>query len=151
MKGHNQEPVFVIEGGYVLSGIVKISGSKNYALPIMAASLLPVNRKTVLRNLPLVDDVNTFKQILGKLGSKTIISNNEITISPDDLNNCLKSDADLTLDVSGYSPLSEDLYLLINFPIGICPFSFGYFSIYNIYFCEKSIHQLKIVKIGSNG
>ena len=57
----------VVHGGRKLSGTVKIGGSKNAALPILAASILADGR-TVLHNVPRLRDVLTMIRILRKLG-----------------------------------------------------------------------------------
>ncbi|MBM4062166.1 MAG: UDP-N-acetylglucosamine 1-carboxyvinyltransferase [Planctomycetes bacterium] len=56
-----------IRGGRDLRGTVRVSGSKNGALPILAASLL-VDGPIVLRNMPRLTDVENLLRILGKLG-----------------------------------------------------------------------------------
>ena len=56
-----------IRGGRGLSGSVRVSGSKNGALPIMAASLL-VDGVIVLHNVPRLTDVDNLLRILGRLG-----------------------------------------------------------------------------------
>lgn len=59
--------VFRITGGVPLSGQVRVSGSKNAALPIMAASILadgPVD----LLNVPRLKDVTTLARVLRELG-----------------------------------------------------------------------------------
>ena len=53
-----------------LKGQIKISGSKNAALPILAATLL-TNKKVYLKNLPNVKDIETMIKLLQSLGSKT--------------------------------------------------------------------------------
>lgn len=58
---------YVIEGGRRLTGEVKVSGAKNAALPLMAASLLAGGR-VVLENVPRVKDVGTFCQLLEGMG-----------------------------------------------------------------------------------
>ncbi len=58
---------FVIEGGRALHGRVKISGSKNAALPIMAASLM-CDGQVVLRNVPDLSDIRHMQLILQRLG-----------------------------------------------------------------------------------
>ena len=58
---------FEIVGGTRLKGTVHISGAKNSALPIMAASLL-VEGETVLRNVPDLADVRLMLELLSKLG-----------------------------------------------------------------------------------
>jgi len=45
-------------GANKLKGKIKISGSKNASLPILAASLLS-NKKIKLKNLPKVQDIKT--------------------------------------------------------------------------------------------
>ncbi|MCY4645230.1 MAG: UDP-N-acetylglucosamine 1-carboxyvinyltransferase [Bacteriovoracales bacterium] len=57
----------LVEGGRSLSGKVHISVSKNSSLPIMAATLLGEG-KTVLKDLPVLRDIQTFKQLLTNLG-----------------------------------------------------------------------------------
>jgi len=61
---------YVIEGGKRLEGEVKISGSKNASLPILAASIL--NGKTnTLYNVPNIYDIQSTLKILEVLGCKT--------------------------------------------------------------------------------
>ena len=55
-------------GAAKLKGQVKISGSKNASLPILAATLLS-NRKVSLSNLPKVKDIETMILLLKSLGS----------------------------------------------------------------------------------
>ncbi|MCK6483688.1 MAG: UDP-N-acetylglucosamine 1-carboxyvinyltransferase [Phycisphaerae bacterium] len=59
---------FIINGGARLRGVVPISGSKNAALPIMAATLL-TEGETILRGVPLLDDVESLSVLLRKLGA----------------------------------------------------------------------------------
>jgi len=56
-----------VEGGTPLSGTLTPSGSKNAALPILAAALL-TDREVVLRNLPAIRDVSVMLEILERLG-----------------------------------------------------------------------------------
>ncbi|MCA8975332.1 MAG: UDP-N-acetylglucosamine 1-carboxyvinyltransferase [Planctomycetes bacterium] len=56
-----------IRGGRQLGGTVSVSGSKNGALPILAASLL-VDGPILLRNMPQLTDIKNLLRILGKLG-----------------------------------------------------------------------------------
>ena len=58
-----------VVGGKKLSGVLKISGSKNASLPILAASLLS-KKKIKLINLPEVKDIKTMLNLLESLGSK---------------------------------------------------------------------------------
>ena len=57
----------MVEGGVPLRGEVAVSGAKNAALPLMAASLL-TSGETVLTNVPELRDVQTMKVLLGHLG-----------------------------------------------------------------------------------
>ena len=56
-------------GANKLKGQIKISGSKNASLPILAATLLSKNKIT-LKNLPKVKDIETMITLLESLGSK---------------------------------------------------------------------------------
>jgi UDP-N-acetylglucosamine 1-carboxyvinyltransferase len=60
---------FVIRGGRKLSGRVEISGAKNAALPLMAATLLAPGVHT-LRNVPLLADTRTMARVLEMLGAR---------------------------------------------------------------------------------
>ena len=61
------------------SSKIKISGSKNASLPILAATLLS-NKKTHLKNLPKVKDIQTMLSLLKSLGSKIKVKKNETII-----------------------------------------------------------------------
>ena len=67
-------------GANKLKGQVKISGSKNASLPILAATLLS-NKKIFLKNLPKVRDIETMLTLLKSLGSKVKVSKNQIIIN----------------------------------------------------------------------
>ena len=61
---------FIINGpNKGVKGEINISGAKNSCLPLMAASILFKN-KVILRNVPLVKDVLTMKDLLIALGAK---------------------------------------------------------------------------------
>jgi len=66
-------------GASQLKGQIKISGSKNASLPILAATLLS-NKKVFLRNLPQVRDIETMKNLLESLGSRIKYKNKELII-----------------------------------------------------------------------
>ncbi len=70
---------FIIQGGKRLEGEVKISGSKNAALPIIAATLLN-GGKTTLYNVPDIEDVHTMFEIIKEIGGKVVKKNNKIII-----------------------------------------------------------------------
>lgn len=60
---------FVIEGGRRLSGRVRINGSKNAALPILAAALL-TDQPVKLREIPHLADIKNMMKLLGELGCR---------------------------------------------------------------------------------
>jgi UDP-N-acetylglucosamine 1-carboxyvinyltransferase len=68
-----------ISGGRPLEGAVRISGAKNAALPVMAATLLApgVHR---LRNVPRLRDTQTFARLLELLGAKVAFEGNLCSI-----------------------------------------------------------------------
>jgi UDP-N-acetylglucosamine 1-carboxyvinyltransferase len=59
----------IVRGGRRLTGSVRISGAKNAVLPILAASLLAEEGVSVIRDVPLLDDVLTIRQVLSSLGA----------------------------------------------------------------------------------
>jgi len=69
-------------GASKLKGYIKISGSKNASLPILAASLIS-DRKIYLSNLPNVKDVETMLSLLGSLGSKIKVNKKKNIIEID--------------------------------------------------------------------
>ena len=69
---------FLIEGPCKISGKVKISGAKNSALVLLAATLL-FEKPVILKNLPRVRDINTMLNLLKSLGSKITLSKDRKT------------------------------------------------------------------------
>ena len=57
-----------IKGGRKISGTITISGSKNATLPILAATIL-TNKKVIIKNIPIVRDVETMTTLLSAIGS----------------------------------------------------------------------------------
>ncbi|KXU39170.1 UDP-N-acetylglucosamine 1-carboxyvinyltransferase [Ventosimonas gracilis] len=62
----------IISGGKRLSGEIRISGAKNSALPILAATLLADEPVTVC-NLPHLHDITTMLELFGRMGIEPII------------------------------------------------------------------------------
>lgn len=58
---------FIITGGNRLRGTITVNGSKNAALPIMAASIL-TDGETVLKGVPQLEDIRHLSLLLEKLG-----------------------------------------------------------------------------------
>ena len=69
----------LVHGGYPLSGSIKISGSKNSALPIMAATLL-TRDPCVLHRVPDLSDTNYMLQILMHLGADVERASGTVTV-----------------------------------------------------------------------
>jgi UDP-N-acetylglucosamine 1-carboxyvinyltransferase len=67
-----------IVGGVPLSGVIRISGAKNAALPLMAAALL-TNEALVLHNVPKLADISTMTALLAQHG--TAIDTKEHTLT----------------------------------------------------------------------
>tara|TARA_Y100000590_G_scaffold42114_1_gene44844 strand:- start:6650 stop:7909 length:1260 start_codon:yes stop_codon:yes gene_type:complete len=57
-----------IQGGRKISGVIPISGSKNATLPILASTIL-TDKKIIIKNIPIVRDVETMAELLSLLGS----------------------------------------------------------------------------------
>ncbi|OGT62392.1 MAG: UDP-N-acetylglucosamine 1-carboxyvinyltransferase [Gammaproteobacteria bacterium RIFCSPHIGHO2_12_FULL_43_28] len=73
----------IIEGRHPLNGEIKISGAKNAALPILAASLLTTS-PIQISNIPHLQDVTTIVSLLGQMGVKITLderSNIEVDAS----------------------------------------------------------------------
>jgi len=68
-KGTQSVDALIIQGGRPLSGRVAVSGAKNAALPVMAATLLTPGQH-VLRNVPSLADTRTMARVLEKLGAR---------------------------------------------------------------------------------
>jgi len=75
----------IIEGLAHLKGTVKISGSKNAALPIIAATVL-VKGECVLTNVPDITDIHDMLSILKSLGAHVDFKNNTLKIDTTAIN-----------------------------------------------------------------
>ena len=62
----------IISGGHRLDGEIRISGAKNAALPILAATLLASAPVTVC-NLPHLHDITTMIELFGRMGIEPVI------------------------------------------------------------------------------
>jgi len=78
----------LITGGNTLNGVVRASGAKNAALPILAATLLTKDLITI-KNLPHLHDITTMLELLGSMGCGVVVDermNVELDVSS--LDNC---------------------------------------------------------------
>jgi UDP-N-acetylglucosamine 1-carboxyvinyltransferase len=70
---------FVIQGGIPLEGEIATSGSKNSALPALAAAML-TDEKVVLQRIPRVRDIRTMERLLVNIGSEMSIDEETVTM-----------------------------------------------------------------------
>jgi UDP-N-acetylglucosamine 1-carboxyvinyltransferase len=73
------EPRLFVRGGKRLSGQVAVSGAKNSALKLMAASLLAPGT-SVLHNVPEIQDVRTMQEVLEYLGAVVEFADGTMTV-----------------------------------------------------------------------
>ena len=69
----------LVHGGHSLNGTVKISGSKNSALPILAATLL-TKEPCVIHHVPDLSDIHYMLQILSHLGAQVERASGVVTV-----------------------------------------------------------------------
>jgi UDP-N-acetylglucosamine 1-carboxyvinyltransferase len=82
MTDHEQK--FEVEGSRKLNGVIKVSGSKNAALPILCAALLS-NEPSEIDNIPDIADIHTLFKIFEELNVKVIFKNHKAKIDPSKL------------------------------------------------------------------
>lgn len=75
----NQLERYIVEGGYRLEGTIPISGSKNAALPILAATILN-GGTSVIQNCPHIHDVKMMFTILKELGANVQETKEDVRI-----------------------------------------------------------------------
>src|SRR6202048_467483 len=75
----------VVHGRHPLAGTVKISGSKNSALPILAATLL-TKEPCVIQRVPDLSDVHYMLQILTHLGAEVERASGIVTVKAEKVN-----------------------------------------------------------------
>ena len=76
----------IIEGGYPLTGTIKISGAKNSAVALVPASLLAEDNVTI-DNIPDISDINALNEILEYLGSQVTRKKEIMEIDPSTVEN----------------------------------------------------------------
>lgn len=77
---------FIIKGPTPLKGTIEISGSKNAALPLMAAAILG-DTPTTLHRVPKLKDIYTFNNVIRVTGTSVLFDEeqNKLTIDPTNL------------------------------------------------------------------
>ncbi|MCX7905729.1 MAG: UDP-N-acetylglucosamine 1-carboxyvinyltransferase [Elusimicrobiales bacterium] len=71
---------FIIEGPNIVTGEVKISGSKNSALPILFATIL-TDDKCIVENVPELSDIKTTYELLAYCGKECFFGFNRFEVS----------------------------------------------------------------------
>ena len=70
----------LVHGGYPLSGSIKVSGSKNSSLPILAATLL-TRESCVVHGVPDLSDTHYMLQILSHLGAQVERASGTVSVT----------------------------------------------------------------------
>lgn len=70
----------IVRGGKRLNGTVKVEGAKNAVLPVIAASLLASDGKSIIRDVPSLSDVYTINEVLRYLNAEVEFQNNMVHI-----------------------------------------------------------------------
>ena len=79
--------VIKVKGNGVLSGDVSVSGAKNSALKLMAASLLGQG-PTMIENVPYISDIEVMSEVMKRLGSTVEREDHVIRIDTSDVDSC---------------------------------------------------------------
>ena len=77
----------IVEGGYRIVGQIPISGAKNAALPLFAASLLVDGWNTLL-NVPALADIRTISRLLRQMGVKTEGQSGTVRLNAAGIHSC---------------------------------------------------------------
>lgn len=77
--------MFIVTGGKKLSGEIRIQGSKNSSLPILAATILNGQKSTLL-DVPKIKDIKVMTQILEHLGAKIRTNGNIMEVDSKGVN-----------------------------------------------------------------
>ncbi|HYE82685.1 MAG TPA: UDP-N-acetylglucosamine 1-carboxyvinyltransferase [Clostridia bacterium] len=75
---------YVINGGHRLEGNVRIDGSKNSVLPVLAATIIS-GKESVIHNVPELKDVDLLIGLLRTIGCKCFFENNTLIVKSNNL------------------------------------------------------------------
>ncbi|ANB60025.1 UDP-N-acetylglucosamine 1-carboxyvinyltransferase [Anoxybacteroides amylolyticum] len=70
----------IVRGGNRLNGTVKVEGAKNAVLPVIAATLLASEGKSVIHDVPALSDVYTITEVLRYLNADVVIEGNRVVV-----------------------------------------------------------------------
>ncbi|HJV15861.1 MAG TPA: UDP-N-acetylglucosamine 1-carboxyvinyltransferase [Bacillales bacterium] len=71
----------IVRGGQRLRGTVKVEGAKNAVLPVIAATLLASDGKSIIRDVPTLSDVYTINEVLRNLNAEVVFENNTVVVN----------------------------------------------------------------------
>ena len=77
--------MYIIQGGETLSGKIKVQGSKNSSLPILAATVIN-GKKNIICDVPLIKDIEVMCKILSNLGATIVKRGNVIEVDSEKVN-----------------------------------------------------------------
>lgn len=80
----------IVKGGEKLRGTVRVEGAKNAVLPVIAASMIASEGKSVITDVPDLADVRTINEVLKHLNVDITFENNEVSV---DATGTLKTEA----------------------------------------------------------
>ena len=110
----------IVRGGKRLSGTVKVEGAKNAVLPVIAASLLASDGKSIIRDVPTLSDVYTINEVLRYLNADVVFENNHSTV---DASRELISEAPFEyVRKMRASVLSYGIIISKKWPCSCCPY-----------------------------
>jgi UDP-N-acetylglucosamine 1-carboxyvinyltransferase len=70
----------IVRGGNRLNGTVQVEGAKNAVLPVIAATLLASEGKSIIRDVPQLSDVYTINEVLRYLNAEVTFDGSKITV-----------------------------------------------------------------------
>jgi len=70
----------IVRGGKRLSGTVRVEGAKNAVLPVIAATLLASDGKSIIKDVPTLSDVYTINEVLRNLNAEVAFQNNQVIV-----------------------------------------------------------------------
>lgn len=81
------EEIIIVQGNNTLAGDVSVSGAKNSALKLMAASLLG-NGASVIHNVPLISDIDIMSEVMRRLGATVERQGHTLVVDTASVNQC---------------------------------------------------------------
>ena len=81
------EEIIIVRGNSKLAGTVAVSGAKNSALKLMAASILGQG-VSVVHNVPLISDINIMADVIRRLGATVERDGHTLAIDATNVTEC---------------------------------------------------------------